>query len=108
MRGLPNEIIGMVKMGVSFDSDIWMPIDMIKPIPLTPEILEKCGIELKDGNYKIDLSIGDLYFNENDGISFAVTVGYEYSETQMEHIKYLHQLQNLYFSLEGEELKVTL
>jgi hypothetical protein len=72
-----------------------------RAIPLTPEILEKCGFETPDGyidtvKYKdgvmIDFNRGKYLLRENNRIE----------------IKYLHQLQNLYFSLTGEELEVKL
>lgn len=74
------------------------------PIPLTPEILEKCGFG--NGNSEkanVDLWnkywIGDFELDNN-----KECFDYEGKVS----IKYLHQLQNLYFALTGEELKITL
>jgi hypothetical protein len=69
----------------------------IEPIPLTEEILIKCGFEKPDRGcfqYKgIRLTqIRDLYFRGN----FPIKAD----------IKYLHQLQNLVFSLLNEELTI--
>lgn len=89
----------------------------MQPIPLTPEILEKCGFieapfvrlnnlkrwQLKatyhnndiggefeeDRMFDIDLN-GNVWYRESCGISGS--------------FKYLHQLQNLIFSLTGTEL----
>jgi len=74
-----------------------------KPIPLTEEILLKCGF-VKDGDLyhnNIALHLGsDGTFNYN--VNF-----FEYSNLQ--EIKYVHQLQNLYFFLTmGEELNIEL
>jgi hypothetical protein len=87
---------------------------MADPIPLTPEILEKCGFE-KDkvtGDY---WDMVDEYgcskqnfviFHYEDGtFSVGSSLG-EYSVGKQ--FKYLHQLQNLYFALTGEELEVKL
>ena len=67
----------------------------IHPIPLTEEILLKCGFKIrKDGKlYHDTLSLyeADFIFNIKSGI-----------------IKNLHQLQNLYFALTGQELEVNL
>lgn len=85
-------------------------INDIENIHLTPEILEKCGFE-KEQN-KIDIyTRGRLrlwigargsclcYLVEED-----TTTGH-YIPKQ---VSYLHQLQNIYFSLTGEELDVKL
>lgn len=73
-------------------------LNNIEPIPLTPEILEKCGltntIYLNGYAYNFDIT-GDVSFNHGE---------YE----QICNVKYLHQLQNLYFALTGEELSVNL
>jgi hypothetical protein len=76
-----------------------------KPIPLTPEILVKCGFELDEGRYLkpvgSNISIAfrdDIYLTyDSDCASFDEELG-----------KYLHQLQNLYFALTGEELTINL
>ena len=62
------------------------------PIPITTEILLKCGL-LKN-------NIG--IWNNGDSIYFSY--GFE-KDVKLE---YLHQLQNLYFALTGEELEVNL
>lgn len=70
------------------------------PIPLTPEILEKCGFvkyepmmyRLKEGWHWIAVDTNSLYINGK----------------QVVLIEYLHQLQNLYFALTGEELTINL
>jgi hypothetical protein len=66
------------------------------PIPLSPEILEKCGFKDEYGN-------GRYYF---DG--FEYYNGKLWFRTAEIKIQYLHQLQNLYFALTGEELEVNL
>ena len=74
-----------------------------EPIPLTEEILLKCGFEFFDNerifnNFVIeDFHNGNYYFTAGEGIKL-----------HEKHIEYLHQLQNLYFSLTGEELNVKL
>ena len=74
-----------------------------EPIPLTEEILLKCG-----------------FYQENGVMSYATQ---DYSSVKITYetlakyyrlypytyrIDYLHQLQNLYFDLTGEELEVKL
>jgi len=80
-----------------------------KPIELTEEILLKCGFELKG-----------VIFRINNGLSNQFDVNYSPSRdifyyNSSKHgmymgveIKYLHQLQNLFYALINEELNVKL
>jgi len=74
----------------------WVSYDKLIPIELSPEILEVCGLMagglFPDTEY-YSLEDGKLYFEG------------EYTTTD---VKYLHQLQNLYFVLTGRELEVNL
>ena len=78
----------------------------LKPIPLTEEVLLKCGFEKnnihKDPSmyeYCIDYMpyIRTIDNSKTFEISFYAT-----------RIEYLHQLQNLYFALTGKELEIKL
>lgn len=79
-------------------------VNLLQPIPLTEEILLKFGFyEI----YKSEFSI--RYGIENfDEIEFKwnKTFGWNfyYKTFCIEGIKFVHQLQNLYFALTGEEL----
>lgn len=78
-----------------------------EPIPLTEEILLKCGFDKysdhsneitylsKDSGYFIQVYDNSVYF------------GLNYEDYRKE-VKYLHQLQNLYFALTGQELEINL
>lgn len=89
----------------------------VEPIPLTPEIFEKCGFEKGifwdggNGTYSIDVSVEHeecvLSIMEN-GEYFLHYNCYHDGSGGRAKIKYLHQLQNLYYSLTGEELEVDL
>lgn len=79
-----------------------IPIDTISPIPLTLEWLLKFGLEEHDG------WDGQMYFVSPENSQFQIYESlqcYEYDYTELE---YVHQLQNLYFILTGEELKNSL
>lgn len=77
--------------------------DRIKPIPLTEERLLEFGF--KDGQIElihpdklliISATVGGKYYfylEDTDGSTFSLN-----------YIQYAHQLQNLYFTLTGEEL----
>lgn len=75
----------------------------INPIPLTPEILEKCGFERQGkifefrhkNGLQICLCWGNIWRNVNNLFEDL------YDEPIVNH---LHQLQNLYFALTGKEL----
>lgn len=75
-------------------------IDFISPIPLTPEILQKAGFErFTNSDFikgEVNLWIG------NNNINFSINAYYHTS------IKHLHQLQNFYYALTGEELEINL
>ena len=73
-------------------------VPLLSPIPLTPEVLEKCGAvsNAYQDRYEFD-EIDNLHF-EYCGIRNII-----WSE-KYPHIQHLHQLQNLYFALTGEEL----
>ena len=82
------------------------------PIPLTPEWLERCGF--RDGeirpSYKLHMDVRP-YETATQGVfpgEWAVTL-VDTVPHQLGHtIRYVHQLQNLYFALTGEELKIEL
>lgn len=88
---------------VYYGSDKQQSLNFIDPIPLDPGILEACG-------YK---KLGDRYFNQEADIGVIgwVRPG-EYCLNSIPiispNIKYLHQLQNLFFALKGQELTVNL
>lgn len=84
----------------------------VDPILLTPEILNKCGLEKVTGNEYNMFKIPPHYLI---GI-YEETVSFVISIDEVKHLvwhglkppywkfKSLHQLQNLYFALTGEEL----
>ena len=80
---------------------LYILTDYFEPIPLTEEWLERSGFseEIKEVNHS-DFWVykkGDLTFNSNHG--------WWYMNQPLRHYpKYVHQIQNLYFALTGEEL----
>ena len=92
------------KLALSVEGGGWTQVeelDDIKPIPLTEEWLLKYGFKqyetvgIKTHNY----IKGNFKFNS------AVLWDAEYKGIHIENkILYVHQLQNLYFVLTGEEL----
>lgn len=74
-----------------------------KPIPLTEEWLLKFGFNKVKSDYEEaetwDFYFGVLYF---DMANNSVKINGQYCLSNIP--KYVHQLQNLYFALTGEEL----
>ena len=73
----------------------------VNPIPLTEEWLLKFGFEKKinddDFDYWLKGEFDDTFLCEHaDGFCYNFGFGHE--------LKHVHQLQNLYFALTGEEL----
>jgi len=82
-------------------------INDYSPIPLTTEILEKCGFEWEDIKTHTDKTTRGLYkgilmmLPTNNEWWYAAPFGYPLA---LERTLHIHQLQNLYFALTNEEL----
>lgn len=72
----------------------------IEPIPLTEELLVRFGF--KNGCLEI---VNGLLLWVDDELWITYTNGIR--SGCLSHIKYVHQLQNLYFALTGEELTLS-
>lgn len=97
---------GFVKVVMLNDSSTTYSIsnNAIRPIPITPEILEKNGWKKPDGfdSYWLDkmglLQEGDTWHSALGSTKIAITLG---------NILYVHQLQHLIFGLElNSEMEV--
>lgn len=76
------------------------------PIPITKELLLKCGFYTSDwdDNTSFRLQISD-YYTLVVNLEFDT---YELGDLDIRKITYLHELQNLYFILTGNELKINI
>ena len=87
-------------------------ICQVKPIPLTEEWLFKFGFEKYEHGFKEYWQLNDFQLEiHGDKFVFRVHGGESAPHlTQFfaHHTKYVHQLQNLYFTLTGEELTIKL
>ncbi|MCT3691033.1 hypothetical protein HZQ92_05535 [Elizabethkingia anophelis] len=79
---------------------LYESIKWFTPIPLTEEWLLKLGFKKSKfssncfkitNGYKFDFAGGEVLYLDS---------------IRLEHIKYIHQLQNLHFALGGEELTI--
>lgn len=81
-------------------------IDQYKPIPLTEEWLTKFGFgKYKDEEGESLRRKGKILLNKAFRLRFSDTNDDWYYSTAM-RIETVHQLQNLYFALTGEELQI--
>ena len=86
-------------------------ISNIKPIPLTDEWLLKFGFELKTTSWKDKYYVlGSIFIeNEENKWGWSTNIG-EYNDIIsnyfINHLKYVHQLQNLYHALTNKELSL--
>jgi hypothetical protein len=79
-------------------------VDVLDPIPITEDWLLKLGFEkTMTWTYTIDLlgSLKLVYYLGEKGWSLGFK---NYSD--FSNLKYLHELQNLYFALTGKELEM--
>ena len=75
--------------------------ECLNPIPLTEKILLKFGFEKQHNEDDFDYWFkkgfcDDILWEHSEGFCHSLNYGGD--------IKYVHQLQNLYFALTGEEL----
>jgi len=76
-------------------------LETLKPIPITAEWLLKFGFNPFYINGKLTHYRINSYFIRYDGQDFYFELG----KGMIIEIRFVHQLQNLYFALTGKELK---
>lgn len=77
-------------------------VEDIKPIVLTPEILEKNGWKKKmycDWCHYLPIEGNILYLSKGIGIDGAFSVGVGQGMSYIASISFVHQLQHLFFGL---------
>jgi len=91
-------IKGIEESKVLLHTDLICLLEQIKPIPITEELLLKCGFR----NYSANILVLDkkYYYNKSTKTIF---IGQE----PIFEIEYLHTLQN-FFALTNQELKIIL
>lgn len=114
-----NELIELELEDFTNFADGFDKVGRYKPIQLTEDVLLKCGFEItgEEPDYRewetkqIDGDVFSLsqfghYHEEERDIVFYYELGGLIGVNKTIH--YLHELQNLYFALTGEELKINL
>lgn len=87
-------------------------LEDFRPIPLTEEWLKDFGFEKSVDKYQEGISYGleaefgiHIVFADGDINYCSLYQNYQLIDFFTGHIKYVHQLQNLYFALTGKELE---
>lgn len=100
---------GTLRLGIGYECTQVIEVCDCEPIPLTAEWLERFGFErekrnlYRKGNIYV-MFITTTRMTENKEI--RVFIGNKwYYDNLRPPVKHVHQLQNLYFALTGEELK---
>lgn len=107
---------GTVKPYQEYDDDMYFDIDDISPIPLTEEVLLKCGFEKQDYNmsnchvyqrgiYRVLKSFNSD--NINQDYSLCIN-GISPPTWSIAHFKFVHQFQNIIHALTNTELEINL
>lgn len=100
-----------IERGVYFDNDLAStPFSMLKPIELTPELLDKIGFGTDingDMAYEVGARIW-IWFNKGNVAEMDIFQDGKNISFKCGHILYVHQLQNFYFALANKELDIKL
>ena len=77
-------------------------------IELSEEVLKKCGWGRSDEHELCDNSNDIIFVYDWHFKRLEIQIDTEFNgvEYNLKHIKYLHQLQNIYFSITNKELKI--
>lgn len=85
--------------------------DCLKPIELTEDILLKCGFKVLENQPRKWFKIKTKKRGISLEICFSskrIVLNNGYDFIDLLYVKYLHQLQNLYFALTNQELTINL
>lgn len=104
-----------VKNNIGYnESYLYGVVEDLQPIPITEEMLMKCGMNecedasivryvCRNGKFKMNIMLYELK-------KYIICINNVESGEQVcsREVKYLHQLQNIYFDFTGKELEVNL
>lgn len=79
-------------------------VDKLAPIPITPELLGRCGFKKLNAGWINDSGSLTFYVKSQDANGYyKMAYG---TRNYNARFLFVHQLQNLYFALTGEELTI--
>src|SRR5688500_10776811 len=85
-----------------------LPAKEFSPIPLTPDILHYCGFSEKISTYTIVYMLESFRLeHDHEGDGFVLLNSEKLIKKPI-IIKYLHKLQNIYYTLTNESLSINL
>lgn len=96
-----SDLVEIYHMADGAEVDKYHVLSVFAPIPITEDWVIAFGFK------KYELCFPDMYVKDGCGFSIkyrkenGFTVGYRYGHV---YLKYVHQLQDLYFALMGSEL----
>ena len=103
VKEITEHTVGLYMPGSEADPFLY-DIEEIRPIKLSPEILEKCGFENQRYEEWEAFAYKDTAICASwDGVEWVFKYGYD-SDLSIASCEFLHQLQNLIYALTGEEL----
>ncbi|GEM_PF-572951 len=106
-NGMLTTVRGIFISEIRLDANplaTYKPTDL-EPVPLTKEILSKAWFEYEDGDFINGLWKLKPDYQKGEIIGYGLFVKLlDWTRTNQNSIKYLHQLQNLFFAINGEEL----
>ena len=102
------EVEEVLKDGVRFrDGSCWTAYEAVEPIPLTEEWLVKFGFDEITNVDNCDFKEYRMFNKHSFAIQFPCgNEAHCYAGNYPIAIKHVHQLQNLYHALTGEELTI--
>lgn len=75
----------------------------LEPVPITKDWLLAMGfVELEDGHFS--LHVLDILFEHQSGVMSLALGDFSQLPAILSHVKHVHQVQNIYYSLIGKEI----
>jgi len=106
-----GELIARIPRALSVHQILWIDenqsdvADFWEPVPLTPDIYEKCGFVREPNNEYVK---DNFVFRKQQNDFILYGFEHDYSGVILIHPVYLHELQNIVYWLSKEELTVNL
>lgn len=97
---------GFVWLDIGHDAEQKVPCDNVQRITITEEWLKRAGFIRRNRNLHKKGLLSILFITDVSGITHIRASIYQgiYGYNSI-NVEYVHQLQNLYFALTGEELQ---
>lgn len=88
-----------------YGNGVWNREDQVEGIRITSEILDKCGFDLFDDDDFMQTQYRGIFYIRM--IEHIRCTEIRIGDMHFGHIAYLHELQNIYYSITGQELNYT-